>query len=112
MKPLTITLDSNPGDGPGCLKIVASDGRDLLIQTDWDCPGIASSFGWSLVQVQTPGREFGSEDTDRPPCQHRTTDGTVACRDCGIQPDQFIASAREWLDDNDGATVEDPGYFS
>lgn len=108
---MKITLDANPSDAPGCLKIIADDGRDLLVQTDWDWPGVASTFGWSMVHVQAPGREFGSEDDDRPPCQHRATDGTVARRECGIQPDQFIASARQWLDDNDGAEAEDPGYF-
>lgn len=26
--------------------IVADDGRDILIQTDWDYPSVAQSFGW------------------------------------------------------------------
>jgi hypothetical protein len=108
---MKITLDSNPSDAPCCVKIIAQDGRDQLIQTDWDFPSIASTFGFSLVSVQPSGREFGSEDTDRPPCQHSGTDGTVDCKDCACTATQFISAARQWLDDNDGAEAEDPGYF-
>lgn len=32
--------------------IVAEDGQDLLIQSDWDYPGTASSFGWSPCMCQ------------------------------------------------------------
>lgn len=44
------------------------------------------------------------------PCEHDSTDGTVTCK-CGLQAGDFIQSARQWMDDNDGATAEDPGYF-
>jgi hypothetical protein len=97
---LTITLDSNPSDAPGCLKIVASDGRTRLIQTDYDWPGIASVFGWSVADVRTPSD-----------CQHEGTDGTIACPSCHLSASEFIQAAREWIDDNDGATTADPGYF-
>ena len=70
--------------------IVAEDGRDILIQTDFDYPGIASTFGWS-------------------PCDCGATDGTV---DCGHKAaSQMIAEAQMFLDDNIGESVEDPGYF-
>jgi len=66
------------------------DGRDLLVQIDWEYPGLASSFGWS-------------------PCECGETDGTVDCphKTAG----DMIGEAREFLDDNLGKTVEDPGYF-
>jgi len=31
----------------GCYLIMAEDGRDILIQTDFDFPGVARSFGWN-----------------------------------------------------------------
>lgn len=102
---MKITLDANPSDAPGCLKIIADDGRDLLVQTDWDWPGVASTFGWSINNCQWP-----IEDCD--PCEHEGTDGTVKCPKCGMPVSTFLKSAREWLDDNDGAEAEDPGYFA
>ena len=32
-------------------------GRSVLIQTDWDYPSVASSFGWSLTSVQAARRD-------------------------------------------------------
>lgn len=55
-------------------QIVNDRGESLLIQTDYDYPGVASTFGWA-------------------------------------GPDNDIAGAQEFLDDNVGASVEDPGYF-
>jgi hypothetical protein len=66
------------------------DDRTILIQTDWDYPGVASAFGW------TPCKEC------------RFTDGTV---DCAHQTaHEMIANAAEYLDDYPDA-VDDPGYF-
>lgn len=96
-----ITLDANPHDAPDCLKIVAADGRDLLVQTDWDYPGVATSFGWDISTV----------NQDRG-CNHEGSDGTIDCDSCGTTADEFIQAARQFLDDNDGATAEDPGYFT
>ena len=45
-------------------------------------------------------------------CQHDGTDGTVDCHECGVTAGEFISAARDWLDNNDGATAEDPGYFN
>ena len=124
---MTITLDANPSDAPCCIKIIAADGRDLLIQTDWDWPGIATTFGWDIKSVQnvpacyadwqegldcTPEEHKACEEYEsHKPCEHSHTDGTVRCKSCGLEPSQFLASARQYLDDNDGAEVEDPGYF-
>lgn len=123
--PMQITLDSNPSDAPGCLKIIADDGRDILIQTDWDWPGIASSFGFAIVSKQrcrecghvanvSDCQTWACAECGRisQVCNHRHTDGTVNCSDCTMDASRFIQSARQWLDDNDGAQVEDPGYFA
>jgi hypothetical protein len=70
--------------------IEAEDGRTVYVQTDWDYPGVASSFGWA-------------------PCCD-ATDGTVDCEH-GTAMDH-INAAREYLDAHIGDVVEDPGYFS
>lgn len=62
-----------------------------LVQTDWDYPGVASTFGWS-------------------PC-HPETDGTVDCPVCGKSVSELIQEAGEYLDEHIGDSVEDPGYF-
>jgi hypothetical protein len=84
---MTITLQN--GDF-GTYLLVAEDGQCLLIQTDWDYPGIASEFGWS-------------------PCSCGATDGTVSC--AHKQVGQMIAEAQAFLDDHIGDVAEDPGYF-
>lgn len=105
-KLMKITLDSNPSDAPCCVKIIADNGEDRLIQTDWDFPAIASTFGWSISELSAPDKKHGNR------CEHVQTDGTVKCPDCDTTPSEFIQAAREWLDDNDGAEAEDPGYFT
>ena len=67
------------------------NGETVLIQTDWDYPGTAASFGWV-------------------PCECGETDGTVDCphKTAG----DMIAAASEFLDNAIGKTVEDPGYFN
>jgi len=84
---MKITLDE--GDF-GTYLVRAEDGRDVLVQTDWDFPGIASTFGWI-------------------PCPCGRTDGTVDC--AHKTASDMIAEARAFLDDHIGATTEDPGYF-
>ena len=71
--------------------IVNDDGADLLVQTDWDYPGLASSFGFV-------------------PCECGETDGTVNC--AHKTATEMINDAATFLDDNLGKRVEDPGYFS
>ena len=73
------------------LVIDQETGDDILVQTDWDFPGLASAFGWV-------------------PCRKcRFTDGTI---DCAHQTaGEIIEEAREFLDEHIGETAEDPGYF-
>lgn len=95
-----ITLDTDTSDCPGAIcKIVSDDGRDVLVKTDWDAPGVASTFGWSVSQV-------GSG------CEHDGTDGTVACKACGTTAGKFIEAAIDFINEHDGEAVEDPGYFA
>lgn len=127
-EPVNITLDANPSDAPCCLKIIADDGRDMLVQTDWDYPATARTFGWDMSTVQNAPKGYSDwqegygewtaeEETAfnafgaNPACEHSHTDGTVDCKECGLTAHEFIAAARQWLDDNDGAEAEDPGYF-
>jgi hypothetical protein len=74
----------------GTFLVRAEDGRDILVQADFDFPGLASTFGWS-------------------PCSCGATDGTV---DCDHQTtSEMIANARRFLTDHVGDTADDPGYF-
>ena len=66
--------------------------RSELIQTDWDYPATAQSLGWGLKRVQLPGHKRRNQ------CDHRSTDGTVDCRDCGITATEFITAAANYLD--------------
>ncbi len=72
------------------------DGQEVLIQSDWDYPGTAMTFGWS-------------------PCARcrRTckgaSDGTLDCpRRSAFE---HIMDAQAWLDRHIGTRVSDPGYF-
>lgn len=99
---MRITLDTDTSDCPGAVcKIVADDGRDILVQQDWDAPGIARTFGWNIGDI------VGTIPT----CRHPHTDGTVDCPDCFLKAGVFIHDARHWLDMHDGESVDDPGYF-
>jgi len=74
----------------GTFLLVAEDGRELLVQTDWDFPGVAQTFGWS-------------------PCSCGKTDGTIDCPHRAA--DDMIAEARDFLQERVGQTTDDPGYF-
>ena len=100
-------------NAPGCPgEIISQDGQSLLIQNDWDFPGVARAFGWEIYNVQP---EVEEEWVDimkmKKICDHDGTDGTVDCRDCGITAGEFISAAYDWLLDNDGAEAEDQGFF-
>ena len=98
----------------------------VMVQTDHDYPGVASTFGWSVTELggYLPQRPMTTRERatfhetgrdprpDIVPCLHDGTDGTVDCEGCGETASNFIASARQWLDDHLGATTEDPGYFT
>lgn len=122
---MKITWDTDC-DAPCIGRIVAEDGRDHLVQLDWDYPGVAGTFGWNIRHVQLcprcsaarTGDESGvfcnQGDCDGVLCEecgHDGTDGTIQCPTCGLPPSAFINAAGEWLLDNDGVTVDDPGYF-
>ena len=109
MTKITWNTDVNAPCCPG--EILGDNGESSLVQTDYDYPGVASTFGWNIVDVQP------DDDDDRvlcrdSQCDHSGTDGTVDCNDCGMTASEFISAAGEFLADNDGATVDDPGYFS
>lgn len=61
----------------------ATGSESILFQTDWDFPSLAQSLGWSMRSRR---------------CDHRSTDGTVTCSECGKTAPEFIAEAQEWLD--------------
>ena len=82
--------------------IAAENGADILVQSDWDYPSTAGTFGWSLRSVREPSAAE---------CEHDGTDGTIPCDGCGLMPADFIGAAADWLDSHDGATADDPGYF-
>ncbi len=81
-------------------------GESLLVQVDYDYPSVASTFGWYIGSVEEPLPHGYSL-----PCEHGGTDGTVDCHDCGMTAADFIAAAVDYLDSQDGATADDPGYF-
>lgn len=87
--PPTITLEA--GDFGWDFILRSSDGRTLLIQTDYDYPGTAISFGWV-------------------PCKCGMTDGTI---NCGHKyASEMIVNAGNFLRKHIGDEVEDPGYFN
>jgi hypothetical protein len=74
----------------GTFLLVPQRGQKILVQADWDFPGLAVTFGWS-------------------PCSCGATDGTVDC-DHRVA-DEMIADARDFLAAHVGDTTDDPGYF-
>lgn len=103
---------------PGYILSNDETGEDRLIDVDWDYPGLARTFGASLrTLVRAPIGDPEVLSTDENGqiqrlywCEHKGTDGTIACPDCGTQPGAFIAAAADYLD-NEPDPVEDPGYF-
>lgn len=85
-------------------EIINGDNEEetILVQIDYEFPSTAMTFGWNILDVQ---KDDGF-------CEHTGTDGSVDCPVCKITASTFIDKAGEWLDNNDGATVDDPGYFS
>ena len=76
------------------------EGATVFVQTDYDFPGVARTFGWSGPRT-------------RKGCRHDGTDGTVDCRGCGLTASEMIGMAAEYLDRiaDSGRSVEDPGYL-
>ena len=76
--------------------VVREDGESDLIQSDWDYPSTARTFGWSGVHRGKDGRF----------CNSGATDGTVDCRDCGATRTQLLGLAQDYLDAHIGDTVQ------
>jgi hypothetical protein len=64
--------------------LTATDGQTLLIQSDWDFPPLAQQFGWQSARTFGDDMEMISAS---------------------------ITSAAEFLDECDGESIDDPGYF-
>lgn len=130
-----IKLVARPPDAPCCIKLESEDGsKSVLIQTDWDWPGVASNFGFLLHSVQKCDRchlistrlvnvvvkycrhcpdavgNIGTNVAGAHVCDHYGTDGTIDCVECGVKAGDFISAARVFIDEHDGATCENPGY--
>ena len=73
-------------EGVGAFEITLEDGRTLWIDSDWDYPGIASSF------------------LGRVPCECGMTDGTIDCKH--YTASSMIQAAFEALYDADGDEIE------
>ena len=67
---MQVTL--NRGDKGLYYLLTAEDGREVIFQSDWDYPGLASHFGYV-------------------PCECGTTDGTVCCQHKAVH--EMIAAA-------------------
>lgn len=61
----------------------------IFVQSDWDYPGLASSFGFV-------------------PCECGATDGTVDC--AHKRATDMISAAFDFLAAHDGEEIDDPGY--
>ena len=62
------------------------DSHTVLIQTDWDFPGVATSMGWQACS------------------QCGATDGTVNCEHRTAS--DMIAEAYDWIREHDGELFE------
>lgn len=54
------------------------------VGTDWDYPSAVQSLGYGL-------KRRGEK------CQHRSTDGTIDCQECGKTASQFIQESADIL---------------
>ena len=77
--------------------IQCDTGEEILIQSDWDFPATASTFGWSPCS------------RCRKSCKGES-DGTVDC--ARRSAFEHVMEAQAWLDRHIGATANDPGYFN
>ena len=85
---ITYTVESH-----GCYEISNTDDDEtILVQSDWDYPSLAHTFGWTGI------------------CECGETDGTVNCSHKSAS--DMIDGAREYLDTYEGEMVEDPCYFT
>ncbi len=61
------------------------DANTVLVQSDWDFPGVASSCGFQ-------------------PCECGATDGTVDCEHKTAS--EMISAAYDWLSEHDGESFD------
>ena len=73
----------------GCY--LSDEQNSVLVQTDYDYPSLASSFGFV-------------------PCSCGQTDGTVDCPHKNSS--EMIQQAQDFLDDSLGKIIDDPGYLN
>jgi len=92
-------------DYTSCAFLIVRDGGNpqsesdsVLVDLDWDWPGIAGRMGWSLASHQVLNRGYYGQG----PCEHSGTDGTIDCPDCGLTPTSFIREAGEHIRDHAG----------
>ena len=106
---MKIYIETDTSNAPGslCYLVDGTGDRSTLIQSQDDACGVASTFGWNIQEVQ-----LEDDDGTEGACAHCQTDGTVNCPDCGVDSAAFISAACDYIDCNDGASAEDPGYFS
>jgi hypothetical protein len=97
-----IELESGDVGGTYIIRLRGTK-RTVLVQRDWDYPGVASSFGWSPARVNRKCPEH---------CNG--TDGTITCPACRTPVGNYISSAADYLDRiaDSSKSAEDPGYFA
>lgn len=73
-----------------CAFAIVADGFDchdtsysVLVQTDWDWPGVATNMGWQA-------------------CNCGGTDGTVDCKNCNRTATEMISEAYEFICEREG----------
>lgn len=77
-------------------RIANNDGEVEYIQSDWNYPATARTFGWNIRGVHSRN------------CQRKdSTDGTVDCASCGRTASEFIQAAGNYLDRNIGKRVQE-----
>tara|TARA_Y100001938_G_C7747184_1_gene262157 strand:- start:111 stop:371 length:261 start_codon:yes stop_codon:yes gene_type:complete len=86
---MEITLENGPFNFT--FVVTSEDDRSFLVQSDWDYPGLANTFGWI-------------------PCECGETDGTIDCEHKTAS--EMIDDAHTFLLNNTGIKTEDPGFFS
>ena len=80
----------DPDHAP-CGWLVRENGRDRLVDSDWDFPGLARNWGFV-------------------PCECGATDGTVDCPH--KKAGEMISAAWDFLEEHGTTPIEDPGYFT
>lgn len=75
-----------------------SKGESVLVQVDWDFPGLAARLGWS------PSRASGRA------CCSQQTDGTISCPVCGTDAAVYIRDAARWIDEHLGIPLSGDSF--